>query len=681
VSWAAILAALGLTVALSVRSGEFGTEAAFTVIACLMILGYATVGALIATRTQGNTIGWLMLAIAATFVLSGLTSEYALFARATSPDALPLGTSMAWISSWIPIPLVCLFVLLVVLFPTGQAASSRWRWLPPVVLAITAALTVAVILHPSPIQLGEHTFVPNPTGVGSMGPALDAILPVLVGALILSSLAAIASLAIRFRQAGGEEREQLRLLTYAIGLSAVFFLGALLFAVGNASWASRTTDVLFLAFLACAGVGVPVACGVAILRYRLYDIDVVISKALVYGALAGFITAVYVGIVLGLGALIGRESSFLTLLAAVVVAIAFQPVRDWIRRLANRVVYGSRATPYEVLAEFSERVAGTYAEESVLTRMARIMVEGTGAREATVWLRVGRTFDPVVTWPEDRPPHEPLEAEGDDPPEFPERLEPFPVVHHGDLLGVLTVRMPSSDPMDPARSALLGTLASQAGLVLRNARLIEDLRASRRRIVATQDSRAKALERNIHDGAQQQLVALNVKLGLLATLAERDPSQAARIANQLQSDTTEALENLRDLARGIYPPLLADKGLEVALQAQARKAPLAVAVEADHVGRYPEEVESTVYFCALEALQNAAKYSGADAATVRLWGRDGEVRFEVSDDGVGFDAARRRFGTGLQGMADRLAALGGSLEVRSAPGSGTVVAGRLPLLD
>src|SRR5262245_54216546 len=206
VSWAAVLVAVGLTVALSIRNGEVGTQAPFTVIACLMILGHATVGALIATRTQGNPIGWLMIAIAATFVLSGLTSEYGLFALATPPDALPLGTSMAWISAWIAIPLVCLFVVLVVLFPTGHVASSRWRWLPPVVVAITSALTAAVILQPSPIQLGEHTFVANPTGVAALESPLDAIIPVLVGALIVTSLAAIASLAIRFRQAEGEER-------------------------------------------------------------------------------------------------------------------------------------------------------------------------------------------------------------------------------------------------------------------------------------------------------------------------------------------------------------------------------------------------------------------------------------------------------------------------------------------
>jgi signal transduction histidine kinase len=681
-AWGAVLLALASTLTLVVRNGELGTDGPFTVIATLMIVGYATVGALIATRTQGNRIGWLMIAIAAAFVVTGLSGEYALFTVSTSPEALPAGSAVAWVSHWSPVPLVCLFVLLVLLFPTGHVASARWRWLPPVLVVTTALLTVAVVLHPSPIQLGDTTYVPNATGVTGLRTFLDAALPVLVAVLVLASLAAIGSLVVRFQQAGGIERGQLRLLTYAIGLSAVFFLGAVLVSVLGPSDSSTGTDVLFLAFLACAGVGVPVACGVAILRYRLYDIDVVINKALVYGLLAGLITLVYLGIVVGLGSLIGRESSALTLLAAVVVAVGFLPVRDVIRRVANRMVYGSRATPYEVLSEFSEGMSAAVLDDSMLPRMARLMVEGTGAREGTVWLRVGRTLIPAASWPppeEPNPGREPMDMPGEELPAFPPRFHAYPVRHHREVLGALSVRMPSSDPMDEARASLLRSLASQAGLVFRNVRLIEELRASRRRIVTTQDARARTLERNIHDGAQQQLVALNVKLGLLSTLALRDADGASALALQLQSEATEALENLRDLARGVYPPLLADQGLEEALHAQARKAPLPVEVEAGGLRRYPQEIESTVYFCALEALQNAAKHSGA--AVVRLRVGEGEegLRLEVSDDGVGFDPRARGYGTGLQGMADRLAALGGSLEVRSAPGSGTTVVGRVPL--
>ena len=214
--------------------------------------------------------------------------------------------------------------------------------------------------------------------------------------------------------------------------------------------------------------------------------------------------------------------------------------------------------------------------------------------------------------------------------------------------------------------------------MLRNVRLIEQLRASRRRIVTAQDERAKALERNLHDGAQQQLVAIGVQLGLAHRLASKEAPNLADALDLLRTQANDALENLRDLARGIYPPLLADKGLAAALESQARRAVVPTTVDADGVVRYPPEVEAAVYFCCLEALQNVAKYAGASGAFIRLVDDDGHLRFEVEDDGNGFDPTSTHYGTGLQGMADRLEAIGGTIEIRSAPAEGTTVAGHVP---
>jgi signal transduction histidine kinase len=311
--------------------------------------------------------------------------------------------------------------------------------------------------------------------------------------------------------------------------------------------------------------------------------------------------------------------------------------------------------------------------------MARVLAEGVGAERATVWLRVGGELRPEASWPTDASPR-PRPLRGDELPTIDEGGHAAEVRDQGELLGALSLVMPASEPMNPAKEALVQDLASQAGLVLRNARLIEELRASRQRIVAAQDARAKQLERNIHDGAQQQLVALTVKLRLLGQLASRDPARTAEMASELQTEATEALEDLRDLARGIYPPLLADKGLPAALEAQARKAAFSVSVETDGVRRYPPDVESALYFCCLEALQNVAKYAHATHATVRLSDEEG-LSFEVSDDGLGFDPSSTGYGTGLQGMADRLDAIGGTLQMRSAPGEGTVVTGRVPAED
>ena len=201
----------------------------------------------------------------------------------------------------------------------------------------------------------------------------------------------------------------------------------------------------------------------------------------------------------------------------------------------------------------------------------------------------------------------------------------MPVLDAGEELGALAVTMPASDPMNPAKQRLVDDLARQAGLVLRNVRLIEEVKASRHRLVAAQDEERRKLERNLHDGAQQQLVALAVKQRLLGNLIGRDDEKARAMVDQLASDTNDALENLRDLARGIYPPLLQDKGLVAALEAQARKAAVPTTVEGDGVGRFGQDVEAAVYFSCLEALQNVAKYAGASRATIALSNGDGSL--------------------------------------------------------
>jgi signal transduction histidine kinase len=387
---------------------------------------------------------------------------------------------------------------------------------------------------------------------------------------------------------------------------------------------------------------------------------------------------VYAVVVGGVGAIIGdRNSTILSFAAAAVLAVAFQPARDRARRLADRLVYGKRATPYEVLAEFSERMSESYATDDVLPRMAEILRAGTGASSAAVWLRVGSALRPEAA-AGDVVERELTGVAGDGLPHLLGE-HAVEVRDQGELLGALSVVMPPSDPMNPAKDKLVRDLAAQAGLVLRNVRLIEELRASRQRLVAAQDEERRKIERNLHDGAQQQLVALAVKLRLTEQLAERDPAKATEMLAALQTDTTEALEDLRDLARGIYPPLLADKGLAAALEAQARKSAVPTSVESTDLGRYAPEVEATIYFCTLEALQNVAKYAAATRARVRLDRKDGHVTFEIEDDGGGFDTRTTGYGTGLRGMADRLDAIGGSLDVRSTPGHGTTIAGRVPI--
>jgi signal transduction histidine kinase len=306
--------------------------------------------------------------------------------------------------------------------------------------------------------------------------------------------------------------------------------------------------------------------------------------------------------------------------------------------------------------------------------MAAILGEAVGASRAVVWLRVGREWRPVGLAPAEAEAPQPVRAAGDRMPALPADAA-VEIRDQGELLGALTVSMPANDSMGPSKERLVRDLASQAGLVLRNVRLIEELRASRQRLVAAQDEERRRLERNIHDGAQQQLVALTVKLRLLEQIASRDPAKVAEMAGQLQAETTEALEDLRDLARGIYPPLLADQGLSAALEAQARKSTLPVTVESAELGRFPQDVEAAIYFSCLEALQNVAKYAQASRVTISLDRSNGRLSFAVTDDGIGFDPDASTYGTGLQGIADRIDALGGTLEIQSTVGGGTTLQG------
>ena len=615
------------------------------------------VGLVLASRRPGNPIGWLFLAAGAALGLGAFCSAYGLRALSAAPGSLPAGRAAMWLSNWVWVIPFAALSFLFLLFPTGQLRSARWRpvaWFLAGSFALVgiAALVTATLEWSHPFRQSGQSF----TGLVTI---------ILLGATLVSVMA----LMVRFARSSGEERLQLKWFAAAATVVAVGLAATML--NNNSAVASVLSNLAFL----CLWVSI----GIAVLKYRLYEIDIVISRAVLYGSLAVFITAVYVGLVAGVGTLVGnRRSALLSALAAAVVAVAFQPLRHRAGRLANRVVYGRRATPYEVLSDFSRRVGGAYSSEDVLPQMARIVAAGTGAEEVVIWLRVGDELHAAAASSGPRADAAAPHIDGDAMPALPGAGVSVPVVHQGRLLGAISIRMSRAEPLRPAGEHLVTDLASQAGLVLANAGLIEDLRSSRQRLVTAQDEARRRLERNIHDGAQQDLVALAIKLGLAEATLDEDTAETRQILRQLRSDAAGALENIRDLARGIYPPLLADLGLVAALSAQAGKFTFPVTVQADGIGRSSQDAEAAVYFCCLEALQNTSKYASATEACVTLRAQNGSLRFTTSDDGAGYDSRHTPMGSGLRNMADRLAALGGELDVRSAPGSGTTVTGRLP---
>jgi signal transduction histidine kinase len=651
---------------------------------------YATLGALIVRRVR-NPIGWILLGEGFGLAFLSFASGYAVVGILTHPGAFPdprlVGTIAAL--SFIPTSIGLAFMLFV--FPTGTLPSPRWR---PIVTLGFLAMGLTLIgsafnprVNGIPAPGGTSLRLPNPLGIASLRHAISTFLVYTTWALVIAIAAAFLALVVRYRSGTRELRQQVKWVAFAAALALLSNFVALLALFVCHCDSSPVAGAMFYFVAFIVFFGIPAAFTIAILKYGLYQIDLIINRTLVYGLLAAALTAVYVAVVAGVGTLVGRRgSSLLTVAAAVAIALLFQPVRRRAQLVANRLVYGERATPYQVLSDFAERMAGTYGIEDVLQRMASILADGTGATRVDVWLRVGSELRPVATWPDGAaaPEPMPLPAE-DDLPQFGDATRAVGVRHGEELLGALALEKPRNEPLSPTEDKLLQDLAAQAGLVLRNVRLtaelqanVEELRASRRRLVEAQDQERRKIERNLHDGAQQQLVALTVQLGLLERLAE-DPLKVKEMAARLQGALRDALDDLRDLARGIYPPLLADKGLAAALETQARKAVVATTVEPDGVGRYPQEIEAAVYFCALEALQNVAKYAEASSAIVRLSERDGALVFEIQDDGHGFDPGRTSYGTGLQGMADRLDSIGGELDITSTPGSGTTVRGSIRL--
>jgi signal transduction histidine kinase len=650
----------------------------------LFILLWAITGALIVSRQPSNLAGWAFLTIALVMSLGSLGQGLVTFGTRASPGSVPVLGLWAMFGEY-GFVAVSLLPLLFLLYPDGHPPSRRWRWAGRVLVIGLAIAWPAYILQAGPLNnfVDQGILYQNPVGIES-ATFLGAVVSLGVALVLGASFACVIALIVRFRRSSGEERQKLRWLAFVGGLAgSLLALDMLLAIVGGLLLGGEGGDPIFTAIWVLTFVsvflGVPAAYLIAIFRYGLWNLDVVVRKTVVYGTLVVLFLVVGAVLVLLVGrTIVGVPSGtqWVLLGAGLVMGLLFVPLRRASARLADRIVYRKRATPYQVLTAFSDRMGESYSADEVLPRMAEVVAGGVGADVARVWLRLGPDLVPEASWPPGPPPsvvpfRDPLPAIGGE--------QVFEVRHQGEVLGAVSVRMPVSDPMNGSKERLIRDLAAQAGLVLRNVGLIEALRESRRRIVAAQDERAKALERNIHDGAQQQLVALSVKLGLARRLGDGGPGPVDELLGQLQEDARLALEDLRDLARGIYPPLLADQGLAAALQAQARRSTVATTVESYGVGRYSQDVEAAVYFSALEALQNVAKYSQATHATVRLAQTDGIMSFEVQDDGVGFDPSSTGYGTGLLGMRDRLEAVGGAVTVRSAPGSGTTVAGRVPV--
>ena len=633
-------------------------------------LAFAAVGGLIVVRKPDNRIGWLLVGIS---VLQGaglFGSSVLRYVYASNPSFGAVGWLELGAASLSTVGYTLLaFVLLT--FPDGRLLSSRWRWVgAAVLLYLAASIADVAVSTQAPLPGG---LPPSPLANAGLARLLDPLASNLVNGLVF--LAAASSLPFRYRAGSTVVRQRIKWF----GLGAATLLAfSVLHGLGDAviGTVPRTSvwSVVGTVTQTIALMGVPTAIGIAILRHRLFDIDLIISRALTYGTLAVLATTACVALVVGAGTWLGRTAGsnlVLSVVATALVALVFQPLREWLQAAANRLVYGRRQAPYQSLAGFARRLAGTYSVDEVLPRMAEVIGEGLRCRAAAVILK-GSAPGSAARWP--TVPELPGE-----PPNL--VLE---VRHQGEMHGSLAVWCYPGEELRANEKGVLTDVALQAGLLLHNAQLsaelarrLEELRASRLRLVSAQNSERRRLERDLHDGAQHDLVALRMKLGLAEGVARTSSPELAAVLSELRDDTAATLETIRRLSRGLYPPLLESQGLAAALAAHARRVPVPVDVNVSDL-RFDRDVETAVYFCCVEALQNAAKHSCASRAWISIRNGDAHVSFEIGDDGRGFDAAARRSGAGLQNIRDRIDALEGSVKVESGP-TGTIIRGQVPV--
>src|SRR6202171_5137865 len=442
------------------------------------ILAMCSVGALVAWRRPANRIGWLLLAIAFSAIFLDLPKLYAGVAVYVHPG-LPGADWLYWLSqiAWMFL-FAQLLVLLPLWFPDGRLLSRRWS----IVIALAAIPVILVITG----SLDPSATAPlrNPVGVQAMAGMNNALNGAPFAVLLLGTYGVgVSSLVVRYRRGGAAERQQLKwLLVGVVLLLAALLMSFFVPALQNAP------------LIPFAAATLPVAIGIGVLRYRLYDIDLIINRALVYGGLAAVITAVYVLLVVGLGAMIGSNQRFLlSLVATAIIALAFQPLRQRAQHLANRFVYGKRATPYEALSQFSEHLSATYSHEDILDRMARILGEGSGCWRTEGGVRAGHRLMLAASSPQALEPLTSLGIENGTLPDM-QRGTVVPVSHAGELLGALAVDKKRGETMNTVEHKLATDLAGQAGLVLKNVGLnqellarLDDLRASRQRLGGAQD--------------------------------------------------------------------------------------------------------------------------------------------------------------------------------------------------
>jgi len=634
----------------------------------LIAIMFSVLGPLIVAKHPRHPIGWIMTLTA---VLSGVvalgTGLLPYGERVLGPDRAPWLSLLHWLDLWLWIPSsVVPITFLMLLFPDGHLPSLRWR---PVAWAAALGMLGTMLgsaLNPlRRMDSKGNSLEPNPFGLAGAGLAMDMLLNVAGVILVFATLAAIASLVVRFRRSGTMQRQQVKWLAYAAGFLVVATLAsaALYFALGEDNAATQIGSALTgLGFF-----GITLAATVAILRYRLYDIDLIIHRTLVYGLLTASVLLLYVALVSLMGLLLETQTRFAgSLVATGVVAVLFQPLRERLQKGVSRLLFGQRDEPYAVLTQLGRRLQATLEPEGALQTIVDIVAQALKLPHAAISLAGDGRFRVVSS--HGLPTGEPLT---------------LPLVYQGETVGQLIVSPRGrNEEFQHSEKVLLQDIAQQAGVVVHTVGLTADLQRSRERLVTAREEERRRLRRELHDGLGPELAGLALKLSAARNLITSDPRYADMLLAELTGQFQETLAGIRRLAYELRPPALDDLGLVPAVRQSASSQTVGgprVVVEAPKpLPTLPAAVEVAAYRIATEALTNVARHASADNAVVRFDLTDA-LEVTIEDDGVGMPAMARA-GVGITSMRERAAELGGRVEVESVPGGGTRVRARLPLV-
>jgi signal transduction histidine kinase len=639
----------------------------------LVLLAFATVGSLIASRRPENPIGWIFCISALLWALGDLLLQYTTYALITVPGSLPAGALLGVFGDWIRGMgwfLVLTFLLL--LFPTGHLPSSRWRALAWLIVGLLTAYSIALLLSPYPLANIDPGLaaVHNPLGILVANDLFDRLANLILLLVYLTVLACIISIVFRFRRARGVERQQLKWFAYGMTLSILMLTGIVIVMLSSVNGGPGAGWLFYLAV-----VCIPISAGIAMLRYRLYDIDVLINRTLVYGLLTVSIVGMYVSVVGYLGALFRTGNNLpVSLFATGLVAVLFQPLRGILQRGANRLMYGERDTPGKVISRLGQRLETTLAPDAVLPTIVETVAQALKLPYAAITLQQDGEFVPTASY-------------GQVPKEDPVCL---PLVYQNEQIGelLLAPRAPG-ETFSSADRALLDDLARQAGvaasavlLTIDLQRLAGELQHSRTQLVTTREEERRRLRRDLHDGLGPALGSLTLQLDTARNLYKSDPPAADALLVDLKTQVQTAIADIRRLVYELRPPTLDELGLVSALREQLtryRQPGLSITLNApEHLPLLPAAVEVAIYRIAQEALTNVVRHAHAQHCVLTLE-VDNDVCLEVRDDGQGLPADYRA-GVGLTSMRERATELGGTCAIRPVETGGTRVFVRLPIL-